>query len=264
MTEEEKLQELSELSGENAVKSAPRYELPQIRLNGQKGIFIKNYKDEQGIYLQEEIGNELNGVILKIRRSCGAMTIDDNGDVEEIFFSNEHNDWRDKVLLFHKDLTKKKIKTKLIDTGTYKELKSKYTNLKMRQIIYLLIGKDIFKLEVRGKGLSALFDYYDKFSGNEHIFQFVTKIGAVKKENKAVEYYAMTFEKGEKSNLDEVAPRIKEVAESIKKIEDFYASQVPPEEFVPEEVVPEKTKEVDYDDIPVVESEEEPLPEYEG
>lgn len=261
--ENQKLEELSELSGEKSVKQAPKYELPQIRLQGQKGVFIKIYKDEQGVFLQDEIGDEINGVILKIRRTCGAMTIDDNGDVEEIYFSNEHNDWRDKIMLFHKDLTKKKVKTMMIGTGTYKELKSKYTNLKMRQIIYLLINDEVVKLEVKGKGLSALFDYYPQFPGNEHIFQFVTKIGAIKKENKAIEYYAMTFEKGEPSDLEKVGPKIKEVAENIKKIEDFYASQVPPEEFILEEIVSEKTKDVDYNNIPVIE-ENEPLPEYEG
>ena len=268
--EEQELEELAELSGEKSVRSAPKYELPQIRLNGQKGVFIKTYKDEQGVYLNEEIGKEISGVVLKIRRSFGAMTIDDSGEVEEIYFSNEHNDWRDKALLFHKDLTKKKVKTMLLDTGTFKELKSRYTNLKMRQIIYLLFGDDIVKLEVRGKGLSALFDYYSKFTGKEHIFQFTTKIGTIKKENKAVEYYAMTFEKGENSNMDVVPLKIREVIDNIKKSEDYYASQVPKDKFVPKEIETieeESDKEIKYEDIPVIEEnnnpeeEEIPLPE---
>ncbi len=255
----EELNKLSEMSGENNVKSSPKYNLAVIRIQGKEGHFTKMYYDADGKWQEEKIGDSFEGVILKIRRTMGAIT--NNGD--DIYFSTEHNSNVDTATLFYQDRTKKEPKTQMLDTGTYKELKTKFPNLKMKQILYFLLAGEVVKVEVKGKGLSKLFDYYSEFSGSEHLFQFITKVGMTSEKSPLGDYFAMSFEKGKNSDLDEVAPKIEEVNSKIEEIETFYANRKPQEEFSGEsakltidEDIPVMS-DVKDEDIPVISKEDE-------
>lgn len=247
------LDELSKASGEDNVKTAPRYELPVIRLQGKEGKFIKAQRDENDQFQTEEIGDKLEGVMLKIRRMFSGF------GKEEVFFTNEHNSWKDVVNVFYIDFKTKNRKAQMIDTGKINYLRVKYPNLKMKQVIYFLIDDEIVKLEVKGKGLSNLFDYWrDAFDSSEHIFQFISKVSISEETSPLGAYYAMNFEKGKEiKDLNKVGEKINEVATNIEKIDSYYAEQVPRYDIEEPEnkseipvIEKEKKEEIDPKDIP--------------
>jgi len=251
MNNQQRVDELAGKSGEVSIKQAPKYIVPAVRLHGNKGVFQRtDYAD--GVSNTIDIGNSIEGVMLKVRRSFGSFTKD------EQFFTNEHNSWRDKVILFRRHKTSDGIaKTQTVDEGTTKELKEKYPALRMRQLIYFLLypGKEVVKLTIKGKGLGDLFDYWQSFDNDEHMFQFVTKVGVKEEEGQMGTYYATSFERGEAvegKDFDEVAESIDEVSSRVEASESFYAK-------------PSKEEDAglpvaEDDDVPVIEEEDDPRP----
>lgn len=253
----ENLEELSKMSGEDNIKQRPRYVVPIIKLQGKKGVIKKTVLESDGSSKITDIGDSIEGVMLKVRRSFSALTTE-GLEVKERLFTNEHNSWRDKVILFQSLRTQKGWKTQMIDEGTIKGLRENYPTLKMRQQIYFLLypDKEIVKLMVKGKGLSYLFDYWANFASNEHIFQFVSKIGVVQEESPLGPYYAFTFERGDKveeGDAQLVADNMKEVASNIAKIESYYAEYTPPDAEI------EESETLTKEEIPVIEEGEEEI-----
>jgi len=229
------LDKIAKLTGEDEVKQAPRYELPIVRFNGNTGKFYKLVPKDDGSLEQIELGDKIKGVMLKVRRRFSAFTKDYR------LFTNEHNSWKDNVILF--EVRKKAdgtIERRMIDSGKIGELREKYPELRgaMKQIIYFLLEpeKEIVKLIIKGKGLSNLFDFWREFDKDEHIFEYITEIGAKEEVNEAgMRYYANTFGRVEKvEDLDFVVKKIQEVAENIQKVEDYY-KEVEEEEMEIEE-----------------------------
>ena len=245
-------EELSEMSGEKNVQSAPKYSVPIIRLDGKKGGFTKIIITDKG---KEEVGlgESFKGLMLKFRRSYMAWTD------ETSMFTNEHNSGKDMVTLMEASETKKGRQVKMIDTGLPNNLRQKYQNLKMVQQIYMLVEGEVVKLQVKGKGLSHLFDYQKEFMGSEHSFQYVTEVSQSEEESKLGSYYAITFIKGEKvEDMGEIANKIKEVAGEIAAIDDYYKNYNPvkPEDELPEEGVQDSPQE-----LPIINDEEIPIKE---
>lgn len=240
------IDEIAKLTGEDEVKSAPKYNLPVIRFNGNTGKFYKLIMKDDGEFERIELGDKIQGVMLKIRRSFSAFTKDYR------LFTNEHNTWRDNVILF--EMRKKAdgtMERRMIDSGKIVELREKYPELRgaMRQVIYFLLlpDKEIVKLIVRGTGLTNLFQYWSEFESDEHVFEYVTEVGAREEVNEAgMKYYANTFTRVEKvDDLEYVVEKIKEVAENIQKIEDYYKETSEEEVLIDEEEsldIPQKEK----------------------
>lgn len=236
--EEKALKELEELSGEQEVKNRPRYNVPIVRFQGRDGKFLKKIFDEEGNRQEIDLGKSIQGVMLKVRRMFLAWGKDYR------LFTNEHNSWKDKILLFEGKKTEKGIITQVIDMGLISDLRKKYPELKMRQLIYFLLQptNEIVKLQIKGKGLSNLFDYWATFKPNEHIFQYVTQIKAQEERSNLGSYMAPVFGRlKEVDDLDLIANKIKEVASKIAEIESYYVEQPVPEEIISEEPdIPEK------------------------
>lgn len=228
-------EDLIKKSGEDLIKQRPRYILPIVRFNGKEGRFNKIIFTEEGKEIID-LGEKIEGVMLKIRRSFTAFSKDYR------MYTNEHNSWRDKVNLFETRKTLEGIKTELIDTGTIKELKERWPGLKMNQVIYfyLLPKGEIVKLIVKGKGLSYLFDYWAEFKPEEHIYQYITLISSKKEVSDLGPYFAITFARKEMvSDMDLIAEKIYEVASKIEEVESYYPEYVPPEEIPVVEEEPE-------------------------
>ena len=245
---------LSQMSGENNVRQAPRYNVPLLRLQGNEGKFRKiTLGDEKAE--EVELDDKIQGVMLKIRRSYVEF------GKESRLFTNEHNSWKENVTLFESRKTEKGVKTTLVESGIAGDLKKKYPGLKMQQSIYFLLqpSNEVVKLLVKGKGLSNLFDYWDEFKNkkdeikNEHVYQFVTELGLVEEQSALGPYYAMTFTRKEKIDdelMEKVAENIKEICDRINEIDSYYAESAP-EEVSPKEVKP--TRIVEESEIPIVE-----------
>lgn len=209
-TQEIDLEALAEASGENAVKGAPKLDLPILKLNGSKGNFTLLKKGKK-----IELENEIEGVILKIRRSCTFYS------KTKQMFSTEVNGNNDKMVLFEV-FTKQNGDRSFnkVDEGTYAELKQRKPDLKFIQVIYFLMDGEIVKLQVKGGGLTNLFEYYKQF-GNSHLFQFITKITTEQKTD-PITYYTMVFAKGEAiDDLADVAEKINYLADTLNKIDSF-------------------------------------------
>lgn len=245
-------QELSKMSGENTIKTPEKYIVPSIKLDGQVGSFSITTieKDDKGsqVVNKQPLPNEFQGVMLKVRRNLFHYT------TSEKLFTNEHNSYKDKVIVF--SATKKKDDTwgkpSIVFDGNYKEARAAFPELRMKQAIYFLMPEyGIVKLFVKGKGLSHLFDYWKEFGSSEHIFQFQTKVGLVEEKSQLGKYFAMTFEKGERlKDITEVADKIKEVCDNLDKVDEYYASNAP---VAPEEVGKERIDMPKMEDIPVIE-----------
>jgi len=217
------INKMSEQSGENSLMGAPRYNLPIVRLQGQKGIFQRITKDSEGKTKTEDIGDKIQGTTLKFMRTLNQFT------KEESFFTTEHSSFNDIITLFN--VTKKVDGTKsvmMIDEGTAKEIKDKHQGLKMTQVIYFLMGKEIVKLQVKGSSLSNLFEFRQeiKKKKDKHFFQFVLEIDKTKKEGPLGVYYAMEFSvKEEIKDLKPVAGKMEEVSDKLEEISNYYKNK---------------------------------------
>lgn len=241
--------DLIELSGEDQVKQSPKYILPVVRLQGREGKFYKYDKDEENNPKTTELADVLEGVILKVRRTWIGFGKD------YVLFSNEHNTWREKTILFEK----KDGETKMIDNGTGPELKARNKELKMVQVLYFMLepNKEVVKLLIKGKGLSDLFNYWQGFKSNEHVFQFITKIGIKEGSSPLGKYYYTSFERKEIiDDFEPIAVKIREIAGKIAEVEAFYKDR-PEEKVVLDEVdgeieipIIEENSDVDVKDIP--------------
>lgn len=222
----------------NSQRTAPKLEVDILKFNGQTGKF-KKLENKDGKYLEmpEEKKNP-EGIVIKVRRSLQAF----GKDIQ--LFTNEHNSIADKLVLFEKSKDQNgKTKTVMIDEGMTKDLRDKYQNLRLMQVFYILIGNKRYKLNVKGKSLSNLFDFYAELSKtNSHIFEFTTKFKVRQEESQLGSYYALAFERGEDVELEAVAKEIKKLDAELKEIDEYYKSQNPTEE-----------QEIKADEIPMPE-----------
>lgn len=214
------LEKMANQSGEG--QEAPRYDLPLVRLNGEEGVFYKIYKDETGQTVQEPIEKEVIGTTLKFRRTLFQFTD------EVSYFTNEHSSWKDTITLFEKKETKKGMSVNAIDKGTVGDLREKYQELRMAQMIYFLMdGGEVVKVQVKGKGLSNLFDFREELKKKEkkYMFQYVIKMTPKEEISRLKKgYYSINFEAvKEVENLDEVAGKLDEVNAKLEEIDAYYA-----------------------------------------
>ena len=249
MSKEEK-NELSVLSGEVEVKRPEKFEVPTIKLDGRgtEGIFYKiEVPQNKGEDLEKkDLGDKVKGTILKIRRTLNAYS------KQAILFTNQHNSWKDEVVLFEYADGK----TRMLDKGSVPTIREKYPELRVRQVLYFLTYPDneIVKFIIKGKGLSSLFDFYKEFEKDEHLFEYVIEVGATKQEGELGDYYFTTFRKVDLvDDLELVANKIKEVAEKIESTEDFYAEKKQEIDKAiedPTSVIVREEDEINVDEIP--------------
>lgn len=220
------INKMAQMSGENT--RPPKYDLPIIRFNGKDGKFFKIIKDEAGETQRVELGETMKGITLKFRRVFNEFTN------RVHVFTSEHNTWKDEVVLFERKEGEKK--ANMIDAGPINSLREKYQKLKMTQIVYFLLdGKEIVRLEIKGKGFSNYLDFRKKFEKeypNQHLFQYWIKIGFQEEQGKLGSFYSMNFEVDkEVEDLDSVAEKMEEVNSKLQEIDDFYKRQGPPPEM---------------------------------
>lgn len=228
--------ELADLSGETSLR-AVKYVVPILKFNGNTGKFTYLIQDSEGKFVPQPAEAEPEIVILKVRRVATAFEKTRTGAVS--YFTNEHNSWKDELVLF--ESTKGGSRPRVIDTGLIKDLRLRWPNLRLRNILYVLRKNEVVKLGVRGKSLSAFVNYYKSFPPSEHLAQFVTKLEQHSETNEGGKtYFVLDFVKKDKSDWEEVAERIKEVAGRLKLQDQSYQELPKIEEEV--EPSPEKSE----------------------
>ena len=244
--------ELADLSGERELKRPSKFTVPTVRLNGQTGKFTRNDITKTGNSITIDLPNQtLSGVILKVRRTLAEFK------KTERLFTNEHDNWRSKIILFQAE--PKTGKVTRIKEGTNEEIRKEYQGLKAVQNIYFLLDEEIVKLVVKGSGLGKFYQYINELEQDKHIFEHETIIGLTKEEGQLGTYFVMTFVKGKDINLEEIAPKIKEVATKLRAIENFYqrtsTQDIPPIQTYEEHEQVLNSDDIDInteDDIPII------------
>ena len=230
-TTQDDINAMSDMSGEAELKSAPKYVLPSIRLQGKDGVFnrtiIENDRlkvGDDGKALLEDVGKEVLGVVLKVRK-----TYVDNSPDTQLFSNEVGNGANVQVSVFSKlENAKGGFTIGLAHQGTPAEIKARFPEISMVQIIYFMICEtnEIVRLKVKGMGLPELFAYWKTFENDEHVFEYITKLGVKSDKNKFGSFFVNTFERGEKvKNLRDVKTAMSEVYEKITEIEDYFIEQ---------------------------------------
>lgn len=253
LTNEEK-EELANLTGEKNMKTPKRLNFATIKLNGSSGLFFKN-ENQDGEFTQTEMASkEVKGTVLKIRRVLTTHKREQGQFIT--LFSNEHNSWRDEIALFESS----EGENKLLMKGSVPETRERFPELRVKQVLYFLPEgeKEIVKLIVRGKGLSALYDFFDEFDSDEHLFEYVISVGIQEEEGKLGVYYYNTFEKKEPvEDIKLVQEKIKEISKMIEEQEEYYKKKEEEnrEKYSGGNIVPKIGK--SDEEIPVVEDDDE-------
>ncbi len=167
------LNKLAEESGESSLMGAPKYQLPIVRLHGKEGNFIKITKDKSGQTQQEDLGGTIQGTTLRFRRILSCFI-----NEETSLFTNEHDSFNDKVTLFQSESKDGKRTTMMSVEGTAKEIRENEPTLKMIQIVYFLMEKEIVKLQIKGSSLKNFYEFRQEIKKKEgkHFFQFLLEI----------------------------------------------------------------------------------------
>ena len=243
--------DLEKYSGEEYYRRQPRLDLAYIKLDGNKGVFMKSKKVEDE-YVKENIGESIEGVILRVRRRLTSYD-----DASNSFDStSEHNTPKDVVALFHENIK--------IDEGVASVLREKYKTLRTEQILYVYMLGEVCKLSVKGASLGSknkpedavsFYDYLASFPKEEHVWQFRTRFVPVAEKKGAKEYFAISFEKGEKLQEEELGG----IGLEMKKLHDYFESSVK-YSGTKEEIKSVEVEKKLEEEIPVDESHKSDLP----
>jgi len=246
-------QQLDEWSGAENTRSAPFYQIPLITFDSGIGKFYLSGKTESE---EKQEGDKLTGVILKVRVAYGEFAKDNSYRL----FTNEQNSKNGNFILTKNT---KQRGNQVVVQGLIDYLKSRYPNLKMRHVLYILLpSKDVAKLTVKGKSFVNLLEYYAEFGVDEHTRDYFSELGVRheiytdEKTHEEKEYYSITFLRGrEVEDKEVVAEKIKEIKEAIEKVDEFYSVKSIQETETTEIETPVILKPVKTEDIPVIEEE---------
>jgi len=227
-------QELDKYAGPGLAGKPPRLDLALVRLDGKNGGFFRIKGEERKC-----LGNEIEITPLKARQIFTAF--ERNRKTGEItrYFTNEHNSWRDVINLFV--LRPNSEKAEFLDTGTIKQLRETWTNLKMTQILYCLMKDEVVKLSIKGASLSNWFEFRDSLE--DRSYKYVIKVKQIEEESPLGPYFVMTFAiKEPVEDMDKIAEKMKEIHEELTKIDAYYAEQQEEikKEILAQEEIPEE------------------------
>ena len=253
--------EMELYTGENYYRKTKRLDLPELSLNGQRGVFKKGEslrkKGGEG-WQSEEIQGEVSGVFLRIRKILK--------DYKSEMWTPEFNSNTDEINLFQ-GFGKGRV---ILDSGKASEIRTKYKSLRTHQIVYFLMNNnEIVRLIVKGASFGSekksdktvsFYDYLSSFIGDEHVWQYYTKLEPVKEVSTLGTYYAIHFERGNKLNDEEleiVKNESKKIHESIVSLDADVKKQNENREPLPKEKdetidteQKEPTEIKDIDDLP--------------
>lgn len=210
-------EELAELSGENDTVKPSRTFYPSLRVNGNEGhLYIERIDEETEERVREKIGETTKGIFLVVTKKLFKF------EKQRYFWTPEYRGRNAETVLFKSEDGN----TSKIDEGMSKDLKES-ENLKTMYIIYMLKGDgEVVKLQVKGKGLGSLFDYFDE--KENHMFEVITKIGTDKEQSQLGDYFYLTFERDSvvaEDKMEKVAEKIRKITNELDEAEEFYEEE---------------------------------------
>jgi len=205
-----------------------------------KGNFIlKLWNGDTEQYTDIDLGESFEAVILAHTKKCSQW---DNDAGSNLYESNEFDTYQDKVELYSND--------ELVDTGTYRELKTKNENLKLQIVLYLYFPdrKIGAKLFIKGSTILPFGDYESAMVNMGGALQaFTTKFTNKKEKKGSVSYFVVKFAQGEYVNFEEMVQLSEKVRNDINMMKKKNVEPVSPASVLPpsQEVV-----EAELNDLP--------------
>lgn len=244
--------DISKYTGASNFKRAPEYPLNTLALNGKTGTFVLRDilagKQPDNRYGKINLGTDtMEVVFIKIRRKLSQFRKN-----ERSLETNEHNTKDDTVFLF--GANKK---------GIASDLREEYTGLRTQQIVYAILkrkdqSKEIVRFVVKGSSLAdaddkkttGFYSYLASFKNGEHVHQYATVIKGVRLEGELGEYFAISFERGNKLNEEDLAfveKSVMDVHTKLVEIDAYYNQKNGAD--IAKEVTPPSNDEYPEDEI---------------
>jgi hypothetical protein len=248
------IDQLKQWSGQKQ-KSTFKFKVPSIRLEGTTGKFAKsNPPDDKGNFPESvEMPAENTIVILRSRRTFSAFQkgVKVGAIIKPSyrFYTNEFENGSSHITIWK---TAKNERTEIIDSGSADAMKIKHPELKLENNLYVLTEDgEISKFKIKGASRGPFYEYSKKLKEEgKEIFGIKTKITSVKENGDAFDYYRTVFEDVGPADLSIVGPKLKEVAESLAKVdEDYNKTFVQPSDVAPIDPIHK-------DEIPTIQIEE--------
>lgn len=171
---------------------------------------------------REELGGETEGIILFQRKQLKYYD-----EKTEKYTSSPVYDTEDEVIPLFLDKTE-------VERGTPAELKAKYpgtnasgktiSKLEDNRILYVLIGDEVFQLNLRGSSMYSFLTYSRKTLPPS----VITKFGSEAREKGSIEWNMMTFEPVRQLTEEEaqdVLAKVGEIKAGIATEKAYYAAQ---------------------------------------
>lgn len=189
----------------------------------RKRLLINKARDQKPEEMK--LGERVQVVFLKVRRKL----VERSQGGKIVLSTNEHNTATDVVDVYGED-------GKLIESGSAKAIRERYTGLRTIQIVYGLLIQgtnepELVRITIKGASLgsdaktpdaNSFYQYLSRFSKDEHWWEYVTELSAVL-EKGAKAYFCMDFTKGAKLDeryLKHALEKMKEVHTRIVEIDE--------------------------------------------
>ena len=217
---DEQIAKLKEMSGEANQES--REFTPIIQVNNSKvekevdGEMVevlgkKEYKivsKEGDEYKTEPFATTFDAIILKVRYVVQKKYVPN--DTTPNWRSYEFDNFNEKISLISEG--------NLFYEGTYQQIKKEFEGkTSLSAIVYVMANGKVYKLNLKGGSMSALWDYLKTFGYNDSSSAHLTTFGLKKEKGAGFSYHVATMEvaKEDVVNLDEVLAAQAEIVELL-------------------------------------------------
>jgi hypothetical protein len=230
-------EQLAEMMGEKNIVRPAQQQYPIIRLQGNKGVFMRLDIGADGKYEKpKEIGQVVEGEIIAVRRQLSEFT------KQYTRSSNEFDELTDEIIVWERA---NGTKAQQVFKGHYQDARKKFQGIRSRYQLYTIIGGELVKVVIKGSGLGNLFEYFHELKDARlHIIEVKTRIEPAQETGELGSYYATTFTNAgavSEEHLGEVAVKLQAFHETLKEIRATYQK---------------KAAEPSLDDLPIVDLDE--------
>lgn len=211
---QELIQKARELAGTSS--SIPKVSYIKINYDedqASRGEFIlKKWNKERELYEDKLLGPSFEGVILAYTKKCSQWDADTDSNLYE---SNEFQSYDEVVTLLSNN--------EVVSRGKYRELKNRYSDLRLQLILYVLIDNAVVKFFIKGKTIMEFGSYEKIILENKAAIQgFKTSFSTRKEQNGAVNYFVTEFKQGEVQDLEKMVELSMKVREGLKLIRERF------------------------------------------
>jgi hypothetical protein len=214
----EQVKRMAGLAGSTGASKPPKYVLPLIRFDGNRGEYRMISFNDAGEKVETELTRPLKITILRKRKLLSSFSPSGS------YFTNEYESVNHKVSLF-----KNVAGTVTFEESGYpQDLRQKVQVLRSHEVLYVLYDGKICKFEVKGGSLGNWWDYLKVLQeADQHTFQTETVLGSEKAKNETgFSYFRVTFEKDNDTDLDVIEPLMVEIDNNLRPLDDYFRAKL--------------------------------------